>query len=985
IEEQLKLPSGSLQGSNWNEIFTNTYKSYLSQTLGLQGIEINDFNSSQELGQALIKKSFYTQTDENQIFNTVTRSNVFYQNLWQLNPGEMTLALQKKDLNYLASLIGNKFKDGFMNQENPQYQTNWLGLPKGDLSDPKYKIAAGRYILAMVLNLEDQEKTFTSNDYFFKNAPYSPSVGFDICPGIAGEQTCPTYEIFNDPNNFFQKVGEALIVKKDTDLDFGSDFGSIFKKSLGINKISLTNLAKILSNGSEKEKLNQAISVLIQETLKDNLEISNQLPGIFSENRIKNGDWAFILNLLGLNKVSREAVLPPNTLEKLSLPNIDVEDVAQEIASYQILESLGVNTWSLDKSTFPDDWYKNPQELTTIAIVAWLNNRGIEIGNLDLNGKLEINLTDFNSLMGIAAGDTEQGTVPENIAALLGLSTEELKMILDNLKNNKNSDTVRQLLSETADQKLGLPPNSTYQLLKGELNINDWLESAWMENTLFALTDQKAAQALNLPEESKIDLNQLINSIRSKDGNELENFLINVAQAKLGDIFKIPPTIILNFFNSDGDYQSQINDLKTLAIEKFAQNIVNNESQYNLLISAYENYLAGGSGDINNLFGDDVNINELISSSLNIPNNDASYFTQNNLSIAFSVLGAAKIANQAQSILGEQGISYEEVKKSFLGDLTIAKPTGREAISIYQTEQEKIKQTALKETAFNLADAALFSQDPDIPVGITKIMTEGTTDQKNRLLVDYIANKAGINPIIINDLVLKQDFDLQNLDVENFILGLPGIQKNTQQFNQIYNAFLDLKNFAKTENFESFSDATTSFLEEKTGIPINTLEQWQVALNNPSQLSNQLFIADQIGLTDAIDNAVGMNGFSGFVVNASRCYGSGGSDLGACASAVLQVFSWLGFGKVSCEDPQVVAQKQIRTTLTQVLDTDPTPTKIITFKKEDVYYFAGLNENGEFSQELNDLLTQKYGSVDERGDKGMFTSPTMWDHVHIGY
>ncbi|MDD3774276.1 MAG: hypothetical protein PHW50_03300, partial [Patescibacteria group bacterium] len=211
IEEQLKLPSGSLQGSNWNEIFTNTYKSYLSQTLGLQGIEINDFNSSQELGQALIKKSFYTQTDENQIFSTVTRSNVFYQNLWQLSAEEMALALQKKDLTYLTNLIGDKFKDGFMNQENPQYQTNWLGLPKGDLSDPKYKIAAGRYILAMIFNLEDQEKAFTSNDYFFKNAPYSPSVGFDICPGIAGEQTCPTYEIFNDPNNFFQKVGEALI------------------------------------------------------------------------------------------------------------------------------------------------------------------------------------------------------------------------------------------------------------------------------------------------------------------------------------------------------------------------------------------------------------------------------------------------------------------------------------------------------------------------------------------------------------------------------------------------------------------------------------------------------------------------------------------------------------------------------------------------------------------------------------------------------
>jgi len=977
VEVNLNLAQGSLSGSNWNEILMNVFKAYMRQTLGLQGTSTNDFTSNQDLGKGILEKSFGKNPAKDKVFSAISRSNTYYQNLWQLNEDELKQLQKKQNLESLEQNIGNKFKESFIKPDDPNARNNWLGLPEGDLNNPDYQKKAGRYILAKTLNLDDINQAFEDSDYFFQKAPLSPELAFDLCANN-NESTCPAYEIIKDPNNYFKKVGDSIISKKDMGLELNSDLGNDFKKAVGKNQISLTDLAEIKADSAKNEKITSLLRQYINSILLDNLEIRTELPGIFEENRITNGDFSFVLPLLGLNLVSREATLPPNTLEKLFLPNVKVTDVMGELAGFEALQALGVNPWGIDKSIFPDDWYKNPETFGQIAAVNWLSDYGIEIGSLDQNGKLQIDIKNFDDFLNTIVGESEdQGLViPDNLAAFFGLSGESLKSIIQDFHNNKNQSAAQTILSETADQRLGLTPGTTFSLLSGQIDFDNWLKNSWQNSALLPLANQEATSALGLPEGSVVNIQDLVNGINNNDSTSINAFLFDVAQAKLGATFKIPPTIIYSLFNSGGDYDSQIENLRNIAVDKIVQNIASNQDQYDALKTAYTNYFYGQDNNI---------LKSYIASSLDIPDSDTQYFINNDLQAAVKIIGAAKINQQIRINLGTEGIGYDQIKEMFFGDSNLQKPdpNNQSALKSYQEKQAENKERALKQTGYSLSDSYLISQDPTVPIGTSEILSTGTQAQKNRLLVDYVSNKAGIPGSLINDLVLSEDFDLQNLNVQNFVASIPGIDKYIDKAQQLQNVLSDLKTFSETKDIGSFSLGSAAFLQDKTGIPISDLQQWNYALSNPSGLDTQMFFASKLGITNAIDGALGIPGFSTMVVGAVQC---AGGNAFACATTALNVLSSiLGIGKVSCENPQATAQKQIRTTLTEIINTDPTPTKIITLRDQDLYYFSGLDDNGEATAGLNDILSEKYGPINDRGDKGMFTSPTMWDHIHMGY
>jgi hypothetical protein len=971
VEAQLKLATGSLTGNSWNEIFQNTFQNYLKQTLGLSGTTITDFNSNQQLGQALLEKSLLSTSDADQTFKAITRSNTYYQNLWQLSTTELSAATQAQDLTNLENVIGSRFKQGVMQSSQATSQSHWLGLPSGNLSDSNYQIAAGRYVFAKALAI-DPDQSFTSSDYFFKQAPYSTNAGFDLCASLGSGTTCPAYNMFKDYNGYFQAVGNALNNKKDTNLSLGGNLQGNLSQDLGTNQISLNGLAAVLNNTSERTKMDADLNATIQANLQNNLEIATELPGLFSENHMQNGDWAFALPLLGLNKVSREAVLPPNTLEQLFLPNVNPNDVFQQIAGYQSLEALGANPWDLDPSTLPTNWASDPQEFKSIAEIAWLKSEGLDISSLDANGKLQLGVTNFSDLAATLSGDAVMpgDTMPDSLAAFMGLSSNDLQNVLTDIKGNQNLAAAQTLLSQTTDKNLGLQAGATYAMLTGTNNLNSWLSQGWQNSVLTGLANQSASQALNLPTGTSVNLNQLINGLENNDAGQLTDFLSGVGEAELGSTFQIPASSIVTMFNAGGGYQTQISALQDLAIGHLAQNIVGNQTQLNQLVALYQNYFAGGGSDA---------LNSFMGSTLGVPTSAASTFSQNNLESAFSVLGAAQIANQAKAVLGDKAINYVQTAQAFFGN-PASGTTGD--LATYQSNQAGAKQAALTAAQFSLSDAALISKDSSIPVGASQILTNGTTDQKNMLFVNYIANKADLNASVIQNAVLNGSFNLQNLNVESFAAGLPGVSNDATKIGQVTSTFQDLQAFAKTQNLSSFSSVTSGFLAQQTGIPVAAYQQWNNALSNLSSINSEAFLAQQLGITSAIDNAIGIPGFTSFAINAAEC---SGGDAFSCYNAVLNVLGFMGFGRTTCDNPTTTAQAQIRTTLTQILNTDPVPTKIITFRPEDVYYFAGLNDQGEASQSLTDLLTEKYGPLADRGNSGMFTSPDMWNHIHVGY
>jgi hypothetical protein len=139
------------------------------------------------------------------------------------------------------------------------------------------------------------------------------------------------------------------------------------------------------------------------------------------------------------------------------------------------------------------------------------------------------------------------------------------------------------------------------------------------------------------------------------------------------------------------------------------------------------------------------------------------------------------------------------------------------------------------------------------------------------------------------------------------------------------------------------------------------------------------YLAYQIGIGEEIDDATGIQGFSrGLIVGLTT-----GNWLDLGVSVLGDLFGW---GQTKCQDPTKITQKHIRELTGWALRAEETPLQIGVFREEDVNYFNGLTDDGsEDDPTRPNLIYEKYGPEEDRGNRGLFANNHMWNHIHIGY
>ncbi len=1009
IAFQLNLPLGSLEGRNWEERFVNAYKAYIRRALGLEGTTLQDLTSSLDLGQAILQKQFgvseWTEEKKQQIFDTIALSETYYQNLWHLSKAEIEALIEARNFDALAKKVGKNFYRDFITKGAGAYLQRWLGLPAGDLRDHDYQVAAGRYILARALRLPEPLRAFQDSDYFFREGPLAPTANLDLCASTTEKQNCPLYLFFINPKQFMEKT-QKIVEKSLTErLIFRGEFGEVLKEGLKSAQIDIFSLPKVWKDKNRRKQLLTSLSQYIAQRLGDDFTLQTELPGIFEQ--IKQENWGFVLKLLGINHFATEAGFPPNVLEKLTLPDISTEEVIEELAAYKALEAMGINHWEVDHSVLPSDWFKDPQKFASVATVLWLKTYGLDFASIDNDGKLKIEINSFDDAIDLLVGDAPEGTYPAQLASFLGISTEELATIVKEIRSGRLSQTTSVILREI-NQRLGLPVDLTIEMLQGKTTFSGWTEKIWENQVLESWPQNKAQDIFGLPEQFHLNIKELVEGIRSNDKDATKHFLVSLGYSQLGKIFNIPPEEIQRFFDPT-TLRFETKELRRLGIQYLAAKIASDATTYQALVDLFNTYFEKSPKDIlKSKQKTKRELNYTIAASLEVPAREAQPFTDNQLEIGFVNYSAAQLAKLNKAYLKEKGMSYAEIKKIFVGDPTQQKPSSNSVSEIarYHETQKEIKKQELRKLTYSLVDINLIKKDNSIPPGFTQALVEGSKEEKAKTLALWLTNKGKL-PISFVSLFEKVviDEDITKIKWEDLYNYIPGLRDKLPNPQQLKKTWEELRSLASTlkeaqslkEAFKTFA-AAEELISRKTNISlgkvgefvrlideIDTLDFKQIGkeleptqtflglLQNFTELPGVKIAGISVDLGDVLLAIAGANPVNILI----------GKIAGKVLGKVLKIF---GFGKIKCENRQLVARKQVRTTIGQILETKPyPPLQIITLRKEDLYYFSGLNEEGQASEKLKDILTEKYGPLKERGNKGLFTSPLMWDHIHVGY
>ena len=1004
IASQLNLPLGSLEGRSWEERFVNTYQAYVRKALGLEGSDLKNFTSAQDLGRAIIQKHFnvsdWSEEEIEQVFATISLSTTYYQNTWHISKEKLETLVAQKDINKLAKEIGAKFQEDFIKKGASSYLEKWLGLPEGDVDSKTYQIAAGRYLLARALQLENPESAFNDPAYFFNKAPLSSAAAIDPCSFFSKNQSCPLYLFFTNPGEYIEKIKSATQETSNSKITLDGAINTILKN----NNNPISTINSIKEAWRDKEQRKQIISALqstAAQMLLDNLRIKSELPGIFTQ--IEAGNWGFALKLLGLNKITDELTLPPNVLEKLTLPDVDTTEVVEELAAFKSLEALGINPWAIDQSILPDNWFKSSEKFASVATLLWFKNQGLDIITLDDQGRAQLSIKSLDDVVNLL--NSEEKLYAPQLASFLGISTEQLAILIKEIDSNEQFGS--SLLAEV-DRRLGLENGSTLNLFSNKTSFSEWSEQVWSAQ-LEKLGEQKISEQLNLPTKNDLTFNDLFQAIKQQDEEKLKGFFSEIGYAQMGKTFGLPPEIISNFFDPE-TLPDEIELLRESAIELLAQKIANNKETYETIIILYKNYfdqnLNPDEIEFIGRLGIDPNEAELqkrIAKSLDMPEKEAEPFVQNKIGTALANFSIAQIAKIQKEYLGEEAMSYKEIKQAFKPEITSTNPKD---IAVFHQKQREIKKQQTEKLVYAFTDIALIKQDDSIPPGFTKALIKGSKEEKAEKISAWLANQANLPLEIqeeIQNLILTQD--ISQINWESVVRSIPQLNEYLTQLENLKTAWEELQNIAQNINeIENLDDAnvilqnTAAVLEMigiKTNIPLQEISQAIEMFDNLQDISSfeellqngDLTIAllkmaeDRLGLPSINIGGVeiGVSDIVAIFVFSANPVTVLGMKL---AGPILKAFGLIG---TKCEDPRIIAQKQIRTTIGEILKTEPPPLQIITLRKEDVYYFSGLNDKGEISEDLKDILTEKYGPLEKRGQRGMFISPLMWDHIHVGY
>jgi len=803
LSDYLDVELGELVGNNLNELAEKLGITIISEDFGLskEGFEREtDFKGLiKEMGRAVLAEEFGLEKEsiEGDSLEEFTQNigRGYLEKQMELTPGSLKgNNLQEifkncgkrkieKELNLKSGSLDGDLKEKWKRiKEN----TKWKTYPNNQIKDEAFDLPAGSaeqiesedengLVLVgagVLLSAVSAENAGEIIDKIRRKEPITSTIDIGeadlkitVDPAILKDVTSSDE---NKRKKALKKLGEQGINKIQAHANLGLGFSSQDIKQLLQGKISINELA--LRAGARK------------------YETEFDLPKNSIYYTLNSGELSssFTLNL-GRALLEERGENPSKYSDSMK------RELGERIIKEKIIKIL-TQEYGLDQGL-----------ITTEDVIKFFEGKGEEVfvkvasteidkalgfpknGTLDIiNGKktaqevlTESGAIRFGKLLGLNQPVSLEGNLRKNygqalIESYLGLQRGSFTGNLSEIRNkNKQFDKVFSN-PEKIDSLFGLAQNATKDLLLGKISPDDYSKKV-ADQTIALVTLDKVADYFGLEnwknlKEKKEDFENLIKTISNWD---------NASNQEKIRTFQTLQDISGNSWDEVMGFEPGT----------FAQIIANPEKAPEiLLVQGMKKFNDSIFGAVKNIVAAHFKFGEIIETEGNkqifnrlkeetgIDNDeDVRSFLRGDIKNGLTYLGLAYLVKEANQYLPpENQTNYSEARKAYFGDreressLLNEKLTGlpsnfsnEQIKSIKEETIKEIRNESRKNFLYKITDGFLRKDNPSIPVGFTKTMFEGNTEQQNEVIKNY-----AINLVVGQNIPLTSE---QLLALDNFI------------------------------------------------------------------------------------------------------------------------------------------------------------------------------------------------------------------------
>lgn len=970
LAQSMKMPSGSFEGSNTDEILRSIANAYVRQSLGIERTSPSTDLSALGIGSALLEKILFTRDPQTTKERLQLSENILNKSL-NLPSGVTSNYLSgNTDYGQLATAVGNNQ----IQELNTAYQgaglERALGIPTGSWpgittnnGDTQKRVGAA--ILARNTSM-NEGSAYQNPDDLVNNLDKQAVINLtvikqsDFANLVKGE----------DSTNKLKTVADNFVKNK-------SNQNLNFAVRQGLNKNNI-DAAKLTGNKFKAIFSPQTLNGLLSATSNSLLERSiYSYQANFGDytmttsdiERVRRGDISSVVYKLAGGIFDRELNLPIGFTQALVENRSAPRDLMAQAGISLLAQALGIN---ISGVVLNQSWYEPG------VIPKRLAQRKIESNGLrenSFNGNID-NVIAANGI--------------KLVVASLGLSEEEYALV----RAGQANDYIKSKLYGI-DAAQGVPNGTSMSFATGSISADQVVSSlaASLTQTIQTGGIQGLATILGL-DGQHLPTGDLLAAFLGNDSTTTVNFFSSLADSSINQDLSTSN----NFFTAlvstnDASLQSIV---ANEGINIFSQLFGSSQSGQIAALFA-GSYLQGGSAAVPNLLKNDTGITNT---------QDASTLLLGQAKSALAYWGMGQLTGAVNQTFGNVGITYDQARVMFAGNpaagqtayqATVARGGSTdEATQAYQEATNQARSEAGKSIGYAYLDLGLNRLDPSLPYGTARILTEGTNEQRAQFALAYAESKITINgqPLAPGTLIGVANFinsgDFEDLGPATLAsvdsaLNLPqGTTQTIQGFVQNNGEFgFDVSNI---EGWAAGS--LDGWVREQTGFDLGSVINIQQSIvsgqimmaGDPETIITNLLINWAIGeFGSKIDSALGLPGFTSAAIACAIP-----PHIGCVQLAMVFLNKIFGIG-TTCQDPVAITRQHIRTLLGQALNAPDTPSQIATYRQEDVNYYSGLKDNGEVDMRLRNILYEKYGPTSMRVYRGMFDLPSAFDHIHIGY
>jgi len=969
LAQKLDRPSGTFIGNSSEEILENAARAYLRKALGVSRTSYGGRMDYRGIGIALLESALFTR-DEARIKEKLSLSQNIVNKSLDLSSDTTNKFLSGEyNFNQFTEEIGKNE----INKISKTYQgvgrERALGIASGSLdlilandNNTLRKVGAATLARSMMM---DEDNAYNNPGTFIAAVDHEAILDFNV---LNQEKMAKVLKGGYEGEEELKLIASEFLQEKSKQ-NINSAIVSGLRRlnySPGLDSAQIKNLL------TDPEFLKKVIletnsSILDNSIYSYYAQFGNYTMTDDDIGRLRAGDYSTVAMRVGGAVFENELNFPRGFIS--SIVEGDYKDSLVKGGIALLAQALGVN---LADVALSEDFY-TPGKIPDIFAEKKIEARGFEAGSF--TGSIN-EVIAKNELV--------------RVAASFALSEEEFGVV----KNGGIDDYIKSKLY-LVDSSIGVPNGSSYEFITGQISADQLTERS-SQNMVSVITSAGIAgiaRQFGL-DESHLPSGDLAGAILGSDRNAIQQFFSSLADSYINQ----------KLLNRNGFFEEMVAqnsiDVKSIltreGIRIFSE-LINTRAPKEIENIFIDAYMQGGNAGFYS--GGFFPANYLREGTGITNNKDLGDFILGRAQTAISHWGVGQLTQAVNQVFGNIGIDYNEARLMITGDkaaaqaafdVELARSGNRSAANdAYRRALNNSRTQVGKNVGYAYLDLQFNRVDPNIPYGTSRILIEGTNEEREAFALSFFEEKIEINgqplpPGTLQSVVRYfqgEDIDLEPtaLAIADQQLGLPaGTTATIQSFIENNGEF-----GFNLDNLDVWAaNSINGFFVDEFGFDINKIIDLEASI-----ASGQIIVASdpytllaQIALGafgEQIDSAIGIPGFTNGVVVGLLT----GNWLPLAFAVISKIF---GFS-ISCQDPVKITREHVRLTLGQMLNAPNTPNQIATYREEDINYYSGLKDSGEIDPRLENTLYTKYGPPETRLFQGMFTLPWAYDHIHAGY